>query len=243
MLAAVQPGKLLQGELRSQFDAVGGDWAPLLQRFADSAPGRALCAAVDARVAAGVRVYPGQVFRALAATPPSDVRVVIVGQDPYHGPGQAEGLAFSVAPGQRWPPSLRNILQEWQRDLGQALPVAGTLHAWAEQGVLLLNSALTVEEGKPASHSKLGWQALTEQFILHLVESSLPTVFLLWGAHAQVHAPAARAPARHLVLCCNHPSPLSARRGPVPFVGCGHFSQARRFLEARGRGRLDWFLA
>jgi uracil-DNA glycosylase len=233
---------LLRAPLRAQFDAVDGGWARLLQDFADSEPGRALCAAVDARLAAGVRVYPGQVFRALQLTPPERVRVLILGQDPYHGPDQAEGLAFSVAPGQRWPPSLRNLLQEWQRDLGHGPPASGSLQAWAEQGVLLLNSALTVEDGLPGSHAKLGWQALTEKIVTHLLDSNQPKVFLLWGAHAQAWAPAAREPGCHLVLCCNHPSPLSARRGPAPFLGCGHFGQAQRFLQATGCGRLDWFL-
>ncbi len=236
-------GLSLASPLREQFDRVDNDWAPLLQAFADSPAGHALCAAVDARVAAGAQVYPGDVFRALALTPCSQVRAVVVGQDPYHGPGQAEGLAFSVSPGLRWPPSLRNILQEWRRDLGQPLPVSGSLRPWAEQGVLLLNTALTVEDGQPGAHSRLGWQVLTEAIVQAAVDSIEPTAFLLWGAHAQAFAPRVEVAGRHRVLACNHPSPLSARRGPVPFIGCGHFGEARRFLVATGRGDLDWSLA
>lgn len=232
----------LRTPLRAQFLEVDNAWAPLLRRYVDSPAGRALCAAVDARVAAGAKVYPGQVFRALSLTPPAEVRAVILGQDPYHGPGQAEGLAFSVAEGQRWPPSLRNLLQEWQRDLGLPMPLSGSLEPWARQGVLLLNTALTVEDASPAAHSKLGWQALTESIVAAVVASDKPAAFLLWGAHAQAFAAQVRAPGRHLALCCNHPSPLSARRGPVPFVGCGHFSEASRFLAATGRGALTWSL-
>ena len=235
-------GHALAGPLRAQFDRVDNDWAPLLQEYAGSAAGRDLCAAVDGRVAAGAQVYPGDVFRALALTARSQVRAVVVGQDPYHGPGQAEGLAFSVAPGLRWPPSLRNILQEWHRDLGQPLPVSGSLRPWAEQGVLLLNTALTVEDGRPGAHARLGWQVLTEAIIKTAVDATLPAVFLLWGAHAQAFGPRIQAAGRHRALMCNHPSPLSARRGPVPFVGCGHFGEARRFLAATGRGALDWSL-
>ncbi len=233
----------LTSALRAQFFRVANDWAPLLQTFADSAHGRALCAAVDGRVAAGARVYPGEVFRALSLTPRSAVRVLILGQDPYHGPGQAEGLAFSVASDQRWPPSLRNILHEWHRDLGQPLPQSGSLRRWADQGVLLLNASLTVEDGLAGSHSRLGWQVLTDSIVEALVASSEPIAFLLWGAHAQASAPRIQAAGHHLVLCCNHPSPLAARRGSAPFMGCGHFGQASRFLAATGRGELCWSLA
>lgn len=232
----------LRTPLRTQFLQVDNGWAPVLRSFADSPTGVALCAGVDARVAAGVPVYPAQVFRALMLTPPAEVRAVILGQDPYHGAGQAEGLAFSVPPGQRWPPSLRNLLQEWHRDLGLPLPQSGSLEPWARQGVLLLNTALTVEDARPAAHSKLGWQALTESIVSTLLESEAPTAFLLWGTHAQALAPSVRAQGRHLALCCNHPSPLSARRGATPFLGCGHFSQASRFLAATGRGPLTWAL-
>ena len=182
------------------------------------------------RLEAGAVVFPPQPLRALELTPPEAVRVVILGQDPYHGRGQAEGLAFSVAPGVKLPPSLRNIFKEIQRDLGVAPPSfpqpGGSLVAWAKDGILLLNTCLTVEEGQPASHSGKGWEALTDAVIRHVSNSLQPSVFLLWGAHAQGKR-ALIDVSRHLVLTANHPSPLSAMRPPAPFIGCGHFSQVR----------------
>jgi uracil-DNA glycosylase len=219
-----------------------GDWQPLLQLWRPSSAGQALVQAVDARIAAGATVYPAEPFRALALTPLAAVKVVILGQDPYHGPGQAEGLAFSVPAGQRPPPSLRNIFKELQRDLGLAPPARPSLLPWAQQGVLLLNTALTVEDGQAASHSKLGWQALTDAIAQALAEDPAPKVFMLWGAHAQALAPR-MAGTPHLVLCSNHPSPLSASRPPVPFIGCGHFGEANRFLQAAGRPGISWGLA
>lgn len=220
------------------------DWWPLLSRWQASAAGQKLMAAVDARVAAGARVYPGQVFRALALTPRNQVSVVILGQDPYHGPGQAEGLAFSVPDGQRCPPSLRNIFKELQRDLGLPPPAARTsLEPWARQGVLLLNTSLTVEDGRAGSHSHLGWHALTDAIVQALLEGERALVFMLWGVHAQARLPADGAAAqRHLVLRSNHPSPLSALRGPQPFIGCGHFGLANRWLRERGAGAVQWQL-
>ncbi len=225
-------------------DAALGDWRPLVQAWRASAAGRSLIAAVDAQVAAGAVVYPGQVLRALELTPRDATRVVILGQDPYHGPGQAEGLAFSVPPGVRVPPSLRNIFKELQRDLGHAPPASGSLAAWCGQGVLLLNSALTVQAEQAGSHSKLGWQALTEAIITAVAQDAEPKVFMLWGAHAQAHAARVRqGGAGHLLLQCNHPSPLAALRPPVPFWGCGHFGQASDFLATAGRGAVQWALA
>jgi uracil-DNA glycosylase len=232
----------LQGPLAPQLHAVANDWAPLLQRWARSDGGRATLQAVDARVAAGATVYPAQVFRALALTPLAATRAVILGQDPYHGPGQAEGLAFSVPVGQKLPPSLRNIFQELQRDLSLAMPSSGSLLPWARQGVLLLNTALTVDGGLAGSHSKLGWHALTDDLCVALIEDQAPKVFMLWGAHAQARVPELRAFGPHLLLRSNHPSPLAARRPPVPFVGCGHFGRANRFLSMQGRGAVDWQL-
>jgi uracil-DNA glycosylase len=219
-----------------------GDWQPLLARWRGSAGGRALIAAVDARVAAGAVVFPAQVFRAFELCGLADTRVLILGQDPYHGKGQADGLAFSVPPGQRPPPSLRNIFGELGRDIGPLPARAGSLQTWARGGVLLLNTALTVEEGRPASHADLGWQALADLVCEALVADPRPKVFMLWGRHAQSKAPRLQAGARHLVLQCNHPSPLSARRGPQPFLGCGHFGAANRFLAAAGRPAVDWRL-
>ena len=220
-----------------------GDWAPLVMDWGHSADGRLLIAAVDDRVAAGAAVYPAAVFRAFELTPLARTRVVILGQDPYHGPGQAEGLAFSVSAGQRVPPSLRNIFVELQRDLGLPLPGSGSLAAWAARGVLLLNTTLTVEDGLPAAHARLGWQTLTDRVVQVLAAQPQPLVFMLWGAHAQARAALIPSnPGRHLVLQCNHPSPLAARRPPRPFIGNGHFGQASRFLEAAGAGGVDWTL-
>lgn len=220
-----------------------GDWAPLITAWRHSDDGRQLMAAVDARVAAGAPVYPAAVFRAFELTTQARTRVVILGQDPYHGPGQAEGLAFSVPAGQRVPPSLRNIFRELQRDLGLPPPASGSLAGWAARGVLLLNTSLTVEEGQPAAHARLGWQALTDRVVQALAVRPQALVFMLWGAHAQARSALIPSdPGRHLVLQCNHPSPLAANRPPAPFIGCGHFGQASRFLESAGAGRLDWSL-
>jgi uracil-DNA glycosylase len=219
-----------------------GDWQPHVDAWRASEAGRSLVDFVDARIAAGAVVYPADVFRALRLTPLHAVHVVILGQDPYHGPDQAEGLAFSVGTAQRLPPSLRNIFKEVQRDLGQAPPVQGSLVAWAQRGVLLLNTTLTVEDGQPASHARRGWETLTDRLIGAVAQAPRSKIFMLWGAHAQAKAPliAAAGPA-HRVLQSNHPSPLSALRPPAPFIGCGHFSQARRFLAAAGVS-LDWSL-
>jgi uracil-DNA glycosylase len=194
---------------------------------------------IEARLAAGAMIYPAQPLRALELTALADVEVVILGQDPYHGPGQAEGLAFSVPDGVKLPPSLRNIFQEITRDLGGAMPASGSLQHWARQGVLLLNTCLTVEQGAPASHARQGWETLTDALIAACSAHESPKVFLLWGAHAQSKSGLIDA-SRHLVLQANHPSPLSARRPPVPFMGCGHFGQAQRWLEKNSRKILRW---
>lgn len=214
-------------------------WADLVASFRASAQGQSLVRFLQQRLAAGAVVYPPQPLRALDLTPPEGVRVVILGQDPYHGPGQAEGLAFSVAPGVKTPPSLRNIFKELQRDTGKAVPAQGSLVHWAEQGVLLLNTCLTVEDGLPASHAGQGWEVLTDAAIRHCAETGPSKVFLLWGAHAQRKAPLIDA-ARHRVLCANHPSPLSASRGPVPFLGCGHFGRTNDWLTGQGCGPMAW---
>lgn len=218
---------------------VHAEWMPLVQAFFASSTGVGLIAFLQARLAAGATVYPPEPLRALALTPLSDVRVVVLGQDPYHGVGQAEGLAFSVALGTRTPPSLRNLFKELQRDLGLPLPDNGSLLRWAGQGVLLLNTSLTVEDGQPASHAQQGWERLTDAVIQRCSDAAPPSVFLLWGAHAQKKA-ALIDGQRHRVLCANHPSPLSASRGPQPFLGCGHFGEAGRWLVAEGRGAPEW---
>ena len=216
---------------------VAPGWQGLVDDFFASAAGVKLLGFLRERLDAGAVVFPPQPLRALELTPPEQVRVVILGQDPYHGRGQAEGLAFSVAPGVPLPPSLRNIFKELQRDLGTpppSFPVpGGSLVRWATQGVLLLNTCLTVEEGQAASHSGRGWEALTDAVIRHVAAGDQPVVFMLWGAHAQSKRALIDAD-RHRVLTANHPSPLSALRPPLPFIGCGHFGEARAWRERHG---------
>jgi uracil-DNA glycosylase len=217
---------------------VAPGWQPLVDDFFAGDVGRKLCAFLDERLRAGATVFPPQPLRALELTAPADVRVVILGQDPYHGRGQAEGLAFSVASGVALPPSLRNIFKELQRDLGTpppAFPVpGGSLVQWATHGVLLLNTCLTVEEAQPASHAGRGWEVLTDAVIRHVAARDRPAVFMLWGAHAQSKRELIDGK-RHKVLASNHPSPLSALRPPVPFIGCGHFGQARAWRTSQER--------
>ncbi len=215
---------------------VASGWRPVVNTFFQQPSGQLLVTFLQQRLAAGAVIFPPQPLRALQLTSPESVRVVILGQDPYHGRGQAEGLAFSVPPGVCLPPSLRNIFKELHRDLGVPLPVlphpGGSLVSWAQHGVLLHNTCLTVEEGQPASHAGKGWEVLTDAVIRHLASQAAPIVFMLWGAHAQSKRTLLDA-SRHLVLAANHPSPLSALRPPVPFIGCGHFSQAREWAAAR----------
>jgi uracil-DNA glycosylase len=221
----------LQGGLQTQ--AVQPDWQGIVQDFLRSAAGQRVQQFLQQRLQEGAVIYPPQPFRALELTALKAVRVVILGQDPYHGPGQAEGLAFSVARGVKIPPSLRNMFKERQRDLGLAPAAHGSLQSWAEQGVLLLNTTLTVEDGQPAAHAKQGWELLTDALISACAAKPQPVVFMLWGAHAQAKQALIathNTDQRHLVLCANHPSPLSALRPPAPFIGCGHFGQAERFL-------------
>lgn len=221
------PANRLARPLSAVLDAAPADWRGVVQAWRASPAGAGLVAFVEGRQRDGALIYPAEPLRALALTPLSEVRVVILGQDPYHGPGQAEGLAFSVPRGVRPPPSLKNIFAELQRDLGLPLPAHGHLAAWARRGVLLLNAVLTVEDGLPASHAKRGWEALTDALVEATARLPHPVVYLLWGAHAQSKAGliAAAGAGRHTVLMANHPSPLSARRPPVPFLGCGHFGQ------------------
>lgn len=194
--------------------------------------------------AAGKAIFPAASawFRALDLTPLDRVRVVILGQDPYHGPGQAHGLCFSVPPGVRPPPSLGNIYKELRDDLGIDPPGHGCLESWARQGVLLLNSVLTVESGRAASHRDRGWERFTDVVIAQVAARPEPVVFMLWGSYAQKKAGFVHSADRgghHLVLKAAHPSPLSAHNG---FLGCRHFSKANAFLEARGLPPIDWRL-
>jgi uracil-DNA glycosylase len=213
---------------------VAEGWREVVHGFLHSHEGRALAVFIRQRLAAGAVVYPPTPFRALELTPPEEVHAVILGQDPYHGPGQAQGLAFFVPDGVKLPPSLRNILKE-----AGLPPRAAALEEWARQGVLLLNTCLTVEDGQAGSHARKGWEALTDALLGKVAATASPCVYLLWGAHAQAKAELIRATAlQHgreaLILQCNHPSPLSARRPPAPFLGSGHFRQARQWLAERG---------
>ena len=211
--------------LRGEFDA---DYMAALKRF------------LVAEKERGRQIYPkaSEWFRALDLTPLDKVRVVILGQDPYHGPGQAHGLCFSVKHGIQPPPSLINIYKELDSDLGIRPARHGFLEHWAVQGVLLLNSVLTVEMGRAASHRERGWERFTDAIIREINARPEPVVFILWGSYAQKKA-AFVDTSRHLVLKAPHPSPLSAHSG---FFGCKHFSKANAFLESRGLSPIDWAL-
>ncbi len=192
------------------------------------------------RAQAGAQVFPPgpKIFAALDATPFDAVKVVILGQDPYHGAGQAHGLCFSVMPGVPVPPSLDNIFKELDSDLGMARPDHGCLLPWAQRGVLLLNSVLTVEEGCAGAHQRKGWEGFTDHVVETLATQRQDLVFLLWGAYAQAKGKVID-PRRHRVLRAPHPSPLSAHRG---FLGCRHFSMTNEFLSRRGIASIDWRL-
>lgn len=184
------------------------------------------------------QIFPAgsQIFNAFDQCPFDKVKVVIIGQDPYHGPGQAHGLCFSVNDGVPFPPSLLNIFKEIERDLGIPYPQSGNLTRWAQQGVLLLNATLTVEAHKAGSHQGKGWETFTDAAIRKLASERQNIVFMLWGSYAQQKGAMIDA-SKHLVLKSVHPSPLSAYRG---FIGCGHFSQANQFLEAKGLDKIRW---
>jgi uracil-DNA glycosylase len=195
---------------------------------------------IEAERIAGRRIYPANadIFNCLKFTPFDQVKAVIIGQDPYHGPGQAHGLSFSVKQGVPTPPSLQNIFKELQADLGLEIPKHGCLEQWACQGVLLLNASLSVEESKPMSHAKLGWQRFTDRIISELNSRRSGIVFMLWGRPAREKC-AVIDRARHHVLTAPHPSPLSAHGG---FFGCKHFSQCNALLKAQGLAEIDWRL-
>ena len=216
-------------------------WRAALEPVLATPEARRLGGFLRAEEAAGKRIYPpaGMRLAALELTPLDKVKVVILGQDPYHGPGQAHGLSFSVQPGVKVPPSLANIYKEIEADLGLPRPAHGHLEGWARQGVLLLNNALTVEDGKAGSHAGKGWEAITDAAVAAVAAKADPCVFLLWGSHARKKAQAVPGlmDSHHLVLTAPHPSPLSAYSG---FLGCRHFSKANALLEAQGRGAVDW---
>jgi uracil-DNA glycosylase len=216
-------------------------WLPALRPEFEGASMASLRAFLVAEKAAGKRIFPASAnwFRALELTPLPAVRVVILGQDPYHGEGQAHGLSFSVPPGVRPPPSLVNIYKELHTDLGIAPARHGFLEHWARQGVLLLNSVLTVESGQAASHRERGWERFTDAVVRAVAAKPDPVVFMLWGSYAQKKAGFVRSGDNHLVLKAPHPSPLSARTG---WFGSGHFSRANAFLIEQGEPPIDWAL-
>lgn len=224
----INPDKLL----------IDQDWRGCLGTSYNSASFKDLCAFLNERVASDAEIYPSceQIFTAFNLTRFSDVRVVILGQDPYHGPGQAMGLSFSVPPTVKIPPSLRNIFKEIETDTGGTSIVGGDLTPWAEQGTLLLNSVLTVEKGDPGVHANKGWETFTDQAIVALSQRLNGIVFLLWGAYAQKKAPLIDS-AKHFVLTAAHPSPFSAYRG---FMGCQHFSKTNDIISRQGGKPIVW---
>jgi len=235
--------------LRVAFQSMASDdipesWRVALDPALKTPEARTLGGWLRAEEDAGKAIFPprGMRLTALAMTPLDAVRVVILGQDPYHGPGQAHGLAFSVQDDVRIPPSLINIFKELESDCGIARPATGNLSPWARQGVLLLNNTLTVQSGQAGSHAGRGWDAITDAAVAAVAERDEPTVFILWGSHAKKKAGRVRTLGsgdHHLVLTSPHPSPLSAHRG---FFGSRPFSQTNAFLETHGFGAIDWSL-
>jgi uracil-DNA glycosylase len=240
--------RLLQAELSAHLTKLAPAWQAVLGADEVKCALDRLSAMLAQRLRSAAVIYPTQPFRALESLTPQAVRVVILGQDPYHGAGQAQGLAFSVPDGLARPPSLRNILTEieleYPDDPSQLVlkPNAdhNDLSRWVRQGVLLLNTALTVEDGLPASHAGKGWETVTDALIQAVAQDSSPKVFMLWGAHAQTKQDLIASQPQHLILMCNHPSPLSARRGALPFIGCGHFKAANAWLLQRNLQVIDW---
>lgn len=223
------------------FNALPEPWQEPLQNVCQRAEIDSLIAFLQSREAAHATIYPAKqnIFNALREAPFDTVRVVIVGQDPYHGPSQAHGLSFSVPPGIAIPPSLRNMFKEIHADIGMPIPTHGTLTGWANQGVLLLNAILTVEDSQPAAHAGKGWEVFTDAVIEHLVKRNHPLVLILWGAYAQKKIAALHMhlnPDNHLILKAAHPSPLSVTR----FLGCRHFSKANAFLKAHNIPEINW---
>lgn len=225
------------------FAALPTSWKKPLEAISRRIEIDSLIEFLQQREALGAIIYPQKqdIFAALRTTPFDQVNVVIVGQDPYHGPGQAHGLSFSVLPGITQPPSLQNIFKELHNDIGIPKPHTGTLTNWAQQGVLLLNAILSVEKGSPASHAGKGWELFTDAIIEALMSRNHPTVFMLWGAYAQKKLANLHLhinPAKHLILKAAHPSPYSVKG----FLGCRHFSQANKFLKQHNLPEINWMI-
>lgn len=233
--------KPMTQEQQQFYAALPSSWKKPLEEACHRPEIDALVHFLKSREAAGAKIYPAKqnIFAALKATPFNKVSVVIVGQDPYHGPGQAHGLSFSVPPGIAVPPSLKNIFKELHADIGMEIPKNGTLTGWARQGVLLLNAILTVEESSPAAHAGKGWEIFTDAIIQALLERPHPTVFMLWGSYAQkkiLNLPVHIDASRHLILKAAHPSPFSV----TGFLGCRHFSKANIFLKKHHLPEINW---
>jgi uracil-DNA glycosylase len=235
----VPPASTAEGGASGRL-ALDASWKARVGHWFEREDMRALSVFLRAEKATGKEIYPPgpRIFAALDSTPFDAVKVVILGQDPYHGPGQAHGLCFSVLPGVPVPPSLDNIFKEIERDLGIARPDHGCLISWARQGVLLLNAVLTVERGRAGAHQGKGWEGFTDACVDALNREREGLVFLLWGSYAQAKGKLID-PRRHRVLKAPHPSPLSAHRG---FLGCGHFSKANDWLRGRGETPIEWGL-
>jgi len=237
------PANRYIGPLRDSFRSLAPAWQAALTSPDSLAALQRLASFLDDRVAAGATIFPRDPFYALSLTPPESVRVIILGQDPYHGPNQAQGLSFSVPDTCACPPSLRNIFKELARSHpGSHRRQGHDLSSWASQGVLLLNTVLTVEARQPASHANQGWEQVTDALIRYVAGLPQPKVFLLWGAHAQNKRPLLRevGGSQNHVLIANHPSPFSAERPPRPFIGCNHFIDANHWLVSQGQGAIDW---
>ncbi|WP_269900723.1 uracil-DNA glycosylase [Paenalcaligenes faecalis] len=234
----------LAGSLQPLVAALSPSWQQVLQQEPLQSKLQLLDHWLKQRLSAGAVIYPANPFYALTLSQPEDIKVVILGQDPYHGPGQAQGLAFSVPDYIARPPSLRNIYEELHLEYPEYAnqPPQHDLSAWAKQGVLLLNTSLTVEDGKAASHANKGWEYISDGILRHILTLATPKVFMLWGNHAQAKQPLideyATAPV--LSLHSNHPSPLSAKRKPTPFIGNGHFMQCNEWLEQHGEKPISW---
>jgi len=235
-----------QGDLFAHLHALPADWQPAFADGQIQQTLKQLDAFLNERLQRGAMIFPLRPFRALLEVAPQNVKVVILGQDPYHGPNQAQGLSFSVPDFCPIPPSLRNIFAELQQEYPDTFtPQRHSLIRWARQGVLLLNTSLTVQAHQAGSHAKMGWERVTDAILQHVLRIPTPKVFMLWGAHAQskqalIQASRTDTESPVHVLTSNHPSPLSALRPPRPFMGCGHFRAANDWLAAQGVAGIDW---
>ncbi len=233
-----------QGDLAAHFQTLPPAWREAFSDTRVQQTLRELDGFLEQRLNAGAQIFPLRPFRALLEIAPQDVQVIILGQDPYHGPNQAQGLSFSVPDACPAPPSLRNMFAELAKEYPDTFArQRHSLIRWARRGVLLLNTSLTVEAHQPASHSKRGWEAITDAIIGHVLREPRPKVLLLWGSHAQSKQALLQSQpplGPTLVLKANHPSPLSALRPPRPFIGCGHFRKANEWLREHGESGIDW---